>query len=85
MSPPEALSHAVDLIGGQSAMGRLIGVSQASVWRWVDLKKHLPAEHVLKVEAATGVSRHDLRPDLYPRENAPVETGADNSSEGIAA
>jgi hypothetical protein len=22
---------------------------------------------VLKVEAATGVARHDLRPDLYPR------------------
>lgn len=28
--------------------------------------KRLPAEHVLAVEAATGVSRHLLRPDIYP-------------------
>lgn len=30
--------------------------------------KRVPAEYVLKIEAATGVSRHDLRPDIYPRE-----------------
>ncbi len=28
----------------------------------------MPAEFVLKAEAATGVSRHDLRPDIYPVE-----------------
>ncbi|AYY98831.1 chaperone [Burkholderia multivorans] len=27
---------------------------------------HVPAERVLAIEAATGVSRHELRPDLYP-------------------
>ena len=43
------------------------------------------AEYVLAIEAATGVSRHDLRPDLYPREDAAGETGSDNSPEGIAA
>ncbi|KNH02633.1 hypothetical protein J121_417 [Qipengyuania citrea LAMA 915] len=30
--------------------------------------KRLPAEYVLRVEAATDISRHDLRPDIYPRE-----------------
>ena len=30
--------------------------------------KRVPAEYVLRIEAATGVSRHDLRPDIYPRE-----------------
>lgn len=30
----------------------------------------LPAEYVLATERATGISRHDLRPDLYPREDA---------------
>lgn len=34
----------------------------------------LAPEHVLTVEAATGVSRHDLRPDIYPRD--PVAPGA---------
>lgn len=58
------------LDNNQSEMARICGVKQPSVWAWVHGKKQLPAEHVLKVEAATGVSRHDLRPDIYPRENA---------------
>lgn len=54
-------------MGSQSAMARLLDISQAAVWKWLDEKSVLPAEHVLKVEAATGVPRHDLRPDIYPR------------------
>lgn len=61
-----ALERAVALAGGQSALARICGVSQPSVWAWLKNDKPLPAEHVLKVEAATGVSRSDLRPDLYP-------------------
>ena len=30
----------------------------------------VPAERVLKIEEVTGVSRHELRPDLYPAESA---------------
>lgn len=51
-------------------MARLCGLTQPAVWKWVHAQKALPAEHVLKVEQATGVSRHDLRPDIYPRDNA---------------
>ena len=46
------------------------GVSQPTVWAWLKQGKMLPAEFVLKTEAETGISRHDLRPDLYPREDA---------------
>jgi DNA-binding transcriptional regulator YdaS (Cro superfamily) len=42
----------------------------------VNKGRRLPAEHVLAVEAATGVSRHDLRPDIYPREDAPAQPPA---------
>ncbi|MDZ7895338.1 MAG: Cro/CI family transcriptional regulator [Sphingobium sp.] len=63
-----ALRKAVDLLGGQSAMARLVGVTQQAVWKWIAHGKELPAEHVLKVEANTGISRHLLRPDLYPLE-----------------
>lgn len=65
-----ALERAVEKAGSQSAFARLIGVSQPTVWAWLNEGKSLPAEHVLKVEADTGISRHDLRPDIYPRENA---------------
>jgi DNA-binding transcriptional regulator YdaS (Cro superfamily) len=30
--------------------------------------QRIPVEHVLKIERYTGVSRHDMRPDIYPRE-----------------
>lgn len=68
MMPPQALAKAVELVGGQSAMARLLEIRQPSVWAWLEKGKELPAEHVLKVEANTGISRHLLRPDLYPLE-----------------
>ncbi len=66
LSPPDALRDAVARIGSQSAAGRLLGVTQQAVSGWIKERKHLPAEHVLAVEAGSGVSRHALRPDLYP-------------------
>jgi len=67
LNPEQALIRAVNVVGSQAAMARLCDVSQTAVWKWLNESKVLPAEHVLKVEAATHVSRHDLRPDLYPR------------------
>ena len=62
------LTKAVSIVGGQSAMARAIGTSQANVWYWINKAKAVPAEFVAKIESATGgaVQRHDLRPDLFP-------------------
>lgn len=62
----KALTAAVKKAGGQAGLARLIGVSQPSVWHWVHKSRRVPAEYVLTVEEKTGVSRHELRPDLYP-------------------
>jgi DNA-binding transcriptional regulator YdaS (Cro superfamily) len=70
-TPYEALLAAVERAGGQSAIARICGVSQAAVWKWLQSSKRLPDIHVFPVEAATGVSRHHLRPDLYPFDIAP--------------
>ncbi len=67
-SPEEALREAVDRVGSQAAMARLVGVAQPSVWRWLNQRHALPGRHVLAVEKATGISRHDLNPLFYPRE-----------------
>lgn len=67
----QALEAALEFVeGNQSAFARLIGVSQPTVWAWLNTAKRIPAEYVLKVEAETGVSRHDLRPDIYPQEKS---------------
>lgn len=68
-TPFEALQTAVLIAGSQSALARLLSVGQPTVWKWLQSSKRLPAEHVLPVEAATGVSRHLLRPDIYPLEH----------------
>ena len=68
MTRYEALNAALASAGSQAAFARALDVAQPTVWRWVKQTKQLPAEHVLRAEAATGVSRHDLRPDIYPRE-----------------
>lgn len=66
-SPLTALQDAVNKAGGQTALARAIGKTQGHVSQWIR-RRYVPAEEVLKIEAATGVSRHDLRPDIYPRE-----------------
>jgi TorA maturation chaperone TorD len=55
------LSEAIQAVGGVSELARRIGISQPSVSNW----QRVPAERVLEVEAATGVERMVLRPDLY--------------------
>lgn len=64
----EALTACLTRAGSQSAMARDLGLAQSTVWRWVEQTKQMPAEYVLKAEALYGVSRHHLRPDIYPRE-----------------
>jgi TorA maturation chaperone TorD len=57
----EGLDEAIRAAGGIGALARKIGISQPSVSNW----SRIPAERVLSVEAATGVNRATLRPDLY--------------------
>lgn len=70
-SPHEALKAALAKAGSQSALARICGVAQPTVWKWLQTKR-LPPLYVLTVEAATGVSRHHLRPDIYPLEACAV-------------
>lgn len=63
----EAIKRAVEIAGGQAPLARKLGISQGHVWYWVARsKKGTPAEWVLAVAKATGVPKHELRPDLYP-------------------
>jgi TorA maturation chaperone TorD len=57
----DGLDRAIDAAGGVAQLARKIGISQPSVSNW----SKIPAQRVIAVEAVTGVSRSDLRPDLY--------------------
>jgi DNA-binding transcriptional regulator YdaS (Cro superfamily) len=62
-----ALAH---FDGNQSKFAAAIGTSQQLVSYWIKKEKPLPAEYVIEAERATGISRHELRPDIYPPEGA---------------
>jgi len=63
----EALAKACANVGGQKALADLIGTSQAQVWYWLERSKNgAAAEYVLRIEEKANVSRHLLRPDIYP-------------------
>jgi DNA-binding transcriptional regulator YdaS (Cro superfamily) len=65
----EALREAIKIAGSQNALATALGISQAHIWNWLNRDKLVPpAKYVLDIERVTGVSRHRLRPDLYPDE-----------------
>mgnify|MGYP001214907597 CR=1 FL=1 len=68
MTPVE---KAIEIIGSQTALARLLEIKPQSVQQWVKSSK-VPAERVLDIEKATNgkVTRHQLRPDIYPDDQA---------------
>ena len=72
----QALHRAVGLAGGQAGLARRLSeitgrqIKQPHVWNWLYRDSAVPAEMVIPIERATtgAVTRHELRPDLYPPE-----------------
>jgi len=64
----EALTACRDLAGSDSQLARDLKVAQPTVWRWMNQTRQMPVDYVLTAERLYGISRHDLRPDIYPRE-----------------
>ncbi|MDO9442195.1 MAG: YdaS family helix-turn-helix protein [Beijerinckiaceae bacterium] len=56
------------MAGGPKSLGERIGISSQAISQWVEC----PPRRVIAVEAASGVSRHELRPDLYPPAGPPI-------------
>lgn len=56
-----ACQKAIRMLGGARKVAEQFGVSAQAVYKW-DV---VPARKVLEIERATGVSRHELRPDIF--------------------
>jgi len=72
MGGDAGLGEAIRAAGGVTELARRIGVSQPSVSNW----SRVPADRVVAVEAATGVARAVLRPDLYANTASAIDDTA---------
>ena len=64
----EVLEKAGKAVGGVPELARGLGVTPQAIYQW----PRVPAERVLGIErlASGEVTRHELRPDLYPPDEA---------------
>lgn len=71
----DALNLAKEKAGGAVGLAKALGgITSQAVSQWA----RVPATRVLEVERLTGISRYQLRPDIYG-------SAAPASSEGAAA
>ncbi|HHR1224474.1 TPA: transcriptional regulator [Klebsiella pneumoniae] len=61
------LEKAIKKVGTASNLATLLGIKPMSVSRWKNRYKGVvPHDRVLAIFNITGVTPHELRPDLYP-------------------
>ncbi len=61
------LTKAIKSAGTATNLATMLGIKPMSVSRWKNRYQGVvPADRVLQIYAATGVTPHELRPDLYP-------------------
>lgn len=62
----EPLKRAIEAAGGLTVLAESLGITKQALSQWDEV----PPLRVLAVERVSGVPRHELRPDLYPVEDA---------------
>ncbi|MGV1867192.1 MULTISPECIES: Cro/CI family transcriptional regulator [unclassified Rhizobium] len=55
------VEKAVEKVGGVVSLARALGIKHTSLYSW----PRVPAERVLEFERITGISRHEIRPDVF--------------------
>lgn len=63
-----ALERVLEEAGGPSKVAQHLGIVASAVTQWT----RVPARHVPRLEALTGIPGREIRPDLYPSAAHPV-------------
>ncbi len=62
----QALERARRAAGSWYALHKALNVSKQTIYNWRDNGRVADPTKVLEIERRFGVSRHELRPDIYP-------------------
>lgn len=66
----EIVEKAAEKAGGIVSLARELGIKHTSLYSW----PRVPAGRVLDFERISGLSRHEIRPDVYgPASEEPAE------------
>ncbi|HED5888906.1 TPA: helix-turn-helix domain-containing protein [Salmonella enterica] len=61
------LDKAIEVAGGKSRLAQALNIKPSSLSRWIHMYEgRVPAERVQQIFQLTGISPHELRPDLHP-------------------
>lgn len=64
------LEKAIKIVGNAGELGRLLGISRQAIHIWkVERNWRIPEIRVIQIYKATGITPHEMRPDLYPNPN----------------
>lgn len=69
-TPIPIVQQAAARVGSLSELARRLGIKHPALYKW----REVPPKRVLSLEKISGISRHDIRPDLYPREDSHEQT-----------
>jgi len=76
----KAIDKAINQVGTATKLAELLDVSPMTISHWK--KRHqgtVPSDRVLQIHGVTGVTPHELRPDLYPNPTDGLPKGADHA------
>lgn len=59
---------AIKRAGGAPLVARELGLTRQAITKW----EEVPAKHVLAIERLSGVTRYELRPDIYGPHPGPL-------------
>ncbi|WP_390670877.1 YdaS family helix-turn-helix protein [Gluconacetobacter entanii] len=65
----EIVRKAVNAAGGPTIVAKRLGIKVPSIYSW----SRIPAEHVLTIARLSGMSPHEIRPDVFGPE--PIASG----------
>jgi len=75
----EAFGRAVDALGGQVPAADVMKRTQSAISKRLRSGKPIWHDVVIAVEALTKISRHELRPDIYPLESSGPAVGTEGT------
>lgn len=59
------IDRILNVVGSQKTLAIELKITPQAVNEWVSSKRDIPPRHVLKIENLTGISRSEIRPDIF--------------------